>query len=617
MDRNTVIGFVMIALILITFAIFNSPKKDLQTPAPVTLMDTSTKSVNKSADSLALNKKDTTNIDTVSAQNKNTSNVPVDFLPLTKGDTNLITFENELLIVKINPKGGQIGYIELKKYKTFDKKPLILTNPQSSTFGYEFPYKNQIIKTNDLFYSLKEKNVKSADSQTISMVLKINDYTYIEHVYTIYKNNYMIGMDIKMIGFDSIIPKNQSYIDLTWDQNAIRQEKSLDNERSASTIYYRYQNDDPASLSLRKDAKEDLNGKIKWVSYTQHFFNQTIISRDPFIRGAIATTTDQASSYIKNFHATLSFPYKHQKDESYHLSMYMGPNHYKTLKKYNEDLQKIIPLGWGIFGWVNKWLVIPVFAFLSRFISNFGIIILILTIFIKVILLPLTYKSYLSTAKMKLLKPELDELKAKVGKDMAKLQTEQMKLYKKAGVSPLGGCLPMLLQMPILIAMFRFFPSSIELRQQAFLWAKDLSSYDSIWNFPNGFSIPFYGDHVSLFTLLMTVSTIIYTKMNNDMMGTGDTQKQMKIISYVMPIMFLGFFNSYSAALSYYYFLANILTFGQQYLFKIAINEDKLRAKIEANKLRKGDVKKSNWQIKLENMQHKQQQQRKTIGKGK
>ena len=617
MDRNTVIGFFMIALILITFALFNSPKKDEQTATPTTTIETSVKNTVTNKDSLPKSGNDTLTNDTARIKANAVSNLPVDFLPFTKGDTNLVAFENEFLKIKINPKGGQIGSIELKKYKTFDQKPLILTNPQSSSFGYEFPFKNQIIKTSDLFFTLKEKNIKSADSQTISMILKLNDHTYIEHVFKIYKSNYMIGMDIKMIGFDSIIPKNQNYLDLTWDQNAIRQEKSLETERAASTIYYKYQNDDPTSLSLRKDEKELLTGKIKWVSFSQHFFNQTIISREPFIRGAISTTTDKESPYIKNMNTILSFPYKHQNDETYHLSIYLGPNHYKTLKRYDEDLQKIIPLGWGIFGWVNKWLVIPVFAYLSGFIANFGLIILILTIFIKLILLPLTYKSYLSTAKMKLLKPELDELKAKVGKDMAKLQTEQMKLYKKAGVSPLGGCLPMLLQMPILIAMFRFFPSSIELRQQAFLWAKDLSSYDSIWNFPNGFSIPFYGDHVSLFTLLMTASTILYTKINNDMMGGGDMQKQMKIISYVMPIMFLGFFNSYSAALSYYYFLANILTFGQQYLFKFAINEDKLRANIEANKLRKGDVKKSNWQIRLENMQRKQQQQKKSISKGK
>lgn len=617
MDRNTVIGFFMIALILITFALFNSPKKDEQTATPTTTIETSVKNTVTNKDSLPKSGNDTLTNDTARIKANAVSNLPVDFLPFTKGDTNLVAFENEFLKIKINPKGGQIGSIELKKYKTFDQKPLILTNPQSSSFGYEFPFKNQIIKTSDLFFTLKEKNIKSADSQTISMILKLNDHTYIEHVFKIYKSNYMIGMDIKMIGFDSIIPKNQNYLDLTWDQNAIRQEKSLETERAASTIYYKYQNDDPTSLSLRKDEKELLTGKIKWVSFSQHFFNQTIISREPFIRGAISTTTDKESPYIKNMNTILSFPYKHQNDETYHLSIYLGPNHYKTLKRYDEDLQKIIPLGWGIFGWVNKWLVIPVFAYLSGFIANFGLIILILTIFIKLILLPLTYKSYLSTAKMKLLKPELDELKAKVGKDMAKLQTEQMKLYKKAGVSPLGGCLPMLLQMPILIAMFRFFPSSIELRQQAFLWAKDLSSYDSIWNFPNGFNIPFYGDHVSLFTLLMTASTILYTKINNDMMGGGDMQKQMKIISYVMPIMFLGFFNSYSAALSYYYFLANILTFGQQYLFKFAINEDKLRANIEANKLRKGDVKKSNWQIRLENMQRKQQQQKKSISKGK
>ena len=275
MDRNTVIGFFMIALILITFALFNSPKKDEQTATPTTTIETSVKNTVTNKDSLPKSGNDTLTNDTARIKANAVSNLPVDFLPFTKGDTNLVAFENEFLKIKINPKGGQIGSIELKKYKTFDQKPLILTNPQSSSFGYEFPFKNQIIKTSDLFFTLKEKNIKSADSQTISMILKLNDHTYIEHVFKIYKSNYMIGMDIKMIGFDSIIPKNQNYLDLTWDQNAIRQEKSLETERAASTIYYKYQNDDPTSLSLRKDEKELLTGKIKWVSFSQHFFNIT------------------------------------------------------------------------------------------------------------------------------------------------------------------------------------------------------------------------------------------------------------------------------------------------------------------------------------------------------
>jgi YidC/Oxa1 family membrane protein insertase len=429
MDRNTVIGFFMIALILIGFAIFNSPKQEPQTSQPAVTTDSQVVSQPKPIDTPAIQTAGEARIDSNVIANNNLTNVPVDFLPFTKGDTTMPTLENELLKIKINPKGAQMGYIELKKYKTHDKKPLILTNPESSSFGYEFPYKNQIIKTNDLYFAFKKQEYKSADSQSVSMILKLNDYTYIEHIYTVYPNNYMIGVNIRMIGFDSIIPRNQSYIDLTWVQNAIPQEKSLENERAASTIFYRYQNEDPESLSLRKDEKEDLSGKISWISFTQHFFNQTMITSDPFIRGAISTTSDEeGSSYIKNFNSTLSFTYKHLKEENFHLNFYLGPNHYKTLKEYDLDLQKIIPLGWGIFGWVNKWLVIPVFNFLSKFISNFGLIILLLTIIIKVILLPLTYKSYLSTAKMRLLKPDLDEIKAKVGKDMAKLQGEQMEV---------------------------------------------------------------------------------------------------------------------------------------------------------------------------------------------
>ena len=307
----------------------------------------------------------------------------------------------------------------------------------------------------------------------------------------------------------------------------------------------------------------------------------------------------------------MSLPYQGKAIEEYNLSFYYGPNHFKTLNKYDMELEKQIFLGKNILRLINTGVVIPVFNMLSKSIANFGIIILLLTVIIKMLLLPLTYRSYLSTAKMKLLKPEIDAIKEKVGKDAAKMQTETMKLYRQAGVSPLGGCLPMLLQMPILIALFRFFPSSIELRQEAFLWATDLSTYDSIWDFPNGFSIPFYGDHVSLFTLLMTVSTILYTRMNSKMMASNDAMaKQMQILQYIMPIMFLGFFNNYSAGLSYYYFLANITTFGQQYLFKFFVNEDKLRQKIEDNKKKRAGSK-SKWQQRLENMQKQQRTQQK------
>jgi YidC/Oxa1 family membrane protein insertase len=277
------------------------------------------------------------------------------------------------------------------------------------------------------------------------------------------------------------------------------------------------------------------------------------------------------------------------------MHFYFGPNHYQILKSQGHNLEKQIPLGWGIFGWVNRFIVIPIFNFLNGFNWSYGIIILILTIAIKLLLLPLTFKAYLSQAKMKVLKPEVDEIQGKFKEEPMKLQQEMMALYRKAGVSPLGGCLPMLLQMPILIAMFRFFPQSIELRQQSFLWATDLSTYDSILDL--SFTIPFYGDHVSLFTLLMTVSTLLITKVNS---SSQMTNPQMKWMMYLMPIVFLGVFNSYSAGLSYYYFLANMISIGQQYLFRSFVNEDEIHRKIQENK--KKPTKKSKFQQRLEKM---------------
>ena len=313
----------------------------------------------------------------------------------------------------------------------------------------------------------------------------------------------------------------------------------------------------------------------------------------------------------------MSLSYNHSKDQSYKMQFFYGPLSYTTLSGYDLQLERQIPLGWGFapLAWINRFVIIPIFYFLSKFITNYGLIIFLLTIIIKLITLPFTYKSYLSSAKMKILKPELDELKKKYEGDMTKIQSEQMKMYKKAGVSPFGGCLPLLLQFPILIAMFRFFPSSIELRQQAFLWAKDLSTYDSIWDFGN---IPlihsFYGDHMSLFTLLMTASTLIYSYMNSSL---NPQQNEFKWMTYIMPIFFLGLFNNYSAGLSLYYFLFNLLTIGQQYLFKGFINEKKLIAQIEENKKKPTSNKKSKFQQRLEDLAKQQQQIKAAKGKKK
>jgi YidC/Oxa1 family membrane protein insertase len=319
-------------------------------------------------------------------------------------------------------------------------------------------------------------------------------------------------------------------------------------------------------------------------------------------------TEEMGGDYLRTLSASLTLPIDNADDTEVGMRMYLGPNKYNRLNKYEGlEMEDMIPLGGTFLSWINKFAVIPVFDLLETRIANYGIIILVLTLLLKLVLFPLSYRSYMSSAQMRVLKPEVDEIGKKFPdqKDAMKKQQATMDLYRKAGVNPMAGCVPMLLQLPILIALFRFFPASIELRQQSFLWADDLSTYDSVLDLP--FNIPFYGDHVSLFTLLMTISTLIYTRINNQMMSTGNQLPGMKTMMYLMPIMFLGFFNSYSSGLSYYYFLANMITFGQMYIFRQVINEDKLRAKIEANK--KKPRKKSSFQRRLEEMQ-KQQRKR-------
>jgi YidC/Oxa1 family membrane protein insertase len=410
---------------------------------------------------------------------------------------------------------------------------------------------------------------------------------------------------------EQILASNISYTKLHWSMNTPSQEKDIEDQRKVLDIYYKYVNDSPDYLTITKPESEDLKNLVKWVSFKQKFFVTSIIARESFEEGTINGGPLASDTQVAEYATDLVLPIKHTASETYGMDFYFGPNHFQTLKTFDLGLEKQVPLGWGIFGWVNRFIVIKTFNWLDSFNLNYGLIIFILTLIFKVILFPLTYKSYLSAAKMKVLKPEIDELKAKYEKEPQKIQAEQMKLFQKAGVNPLGGCFPLLLQFPILIALFNFFPSSIELRQQPFLWADDLSSYDSILDLP--FTIPFYGAHVSLFTLLMTVSTIIYTRMNNQITGaTG----QMKYIGYIMPLVFLPVLNSYSSALSYYYFLANMITFAQQWAVRrFVIDEEAIHRKMQENK--KKPVKRSKFQERLESMSKAAQQQQQARAAGK
>ncbi|MDP4267656.1 MAG: membrane protein insertase YidC [Bacteroidota bacterium] len=619
MDKNTIIGVLLIVLVLVGYGILTSPseKEKQEMRRMQDSIALAQKKMVQTAQAAAKSQKDTSKVNGGVAADTTKKGIHPElgaFGYAASGKEKFYTLENELIKVKISNKGGRVYSVELKRYKTDKKKPLILFNGDSSNFALNFFANNRSITTDKLFFKpysynlCKEENtsISGKDSLVLGMRLyadSIDQSKYIEFLYTLKEKSYNLGFRINFSNMNNVIAANINSMSFNWNQSLPSQEKSITNQRNASTIYYRFANEDIDNISETKDQENDLKTKVKWVAFKQQFFTSVLVADNSFNNAIVKTVTDKNSqTVVKDMYASIDFAYNpNTPKESFGMSFYFGPNHYQTLKSNHLSLEKQIPLGWGIFGWINRFAVIPVFNFLDGFNWNYGIIILILTILIKIVLFPIAYKTYVSSAKMRVLKPEIDEINAKFGKeDALKKQQATMALYKKAGVNPMAGCIPMLLQLPILIAMFRFFPSSIELRQQGFLWADDLSTYDSIYNF--GFNIPFYGDHISLFTLLMTISTIIYTKMNNDMMSQSNQMPGMKFMMYFMPVMFLGIFNNYSAGLSYYYFLANIFTFGQQYFIRKFINEEKIHKQIQENKKRPASQKKSAFQAKLEEM---------------
>jgi len=542
------------------------------------------------------------------------------FTAASQGEDAYYTIENDLIKVELSAKGGRVFSVELKDYVTFDSLPLLLIDSDTTLFGLEFFTSNRRIFTNDFYFHAYVngqpyqggQSLTAGEGESIELSMRLytsdksgtaNPNQYIEYVYGISGNDYMVDFQINLIGMRDVISATGNLIDLTWQVHTRRQEKAVD-RFNAPTVFYKFNNGEVDYLSEGSDDEESFTDKLKWVSFKQHFFSAVILADEYFVNPVLRTYTDPmpgSERYLKTMSAKIGIPYQGLAEERNTYRFFFGPNKYQVVRAYGEDLERQIPLGWSFFlmQWINRYAVIPVFDFLGTLGWNYGIIILILTILLKLVLFPITYKTYKSQAKMRALKPEVDEISKKFPKkeDAMKKQQATMALYKKAGVNPMAGCVPMLLQMPILLAMFRFFPSSIELRQQSFLWATDLSSYDSILELP--FEIPFYGDHVSLFTLLMTVSTIIYTRMNNQMMASGSQQMPgMKTMMYLMPIMFLGIFNNYASALSYYYLLANLITFGQMFLIRRSIDEEKIYKKLQENK--KKPVKKSGFQKRLE-----------------
>jgi len=525
------------------------------------------------------------------------------FANAVTGENDFITLENNKIELKISLKGGRVYSARLKDYKTYNSLPLVLFSGDSTIFGFKFfSSDNRPIKTNDLYFtpvSDQKSYLVKSNPESVILRLKADEDKYIEYKYTLSPDKYMVNFDVSFKSMENIIASNQNSLTIDWRVYLPQQEKGRQNEDSYSTINYKYYQGDVEGLRLRTNKevdKSEITTKLSWISFQDQFFSSIILTNDFFLNGSVSSTKLPTSEkYLRCYESEMGVPFNPTSASPISLKFYFGPNHILTLKKEGLQLEKVVFLGKNIISWINRFVIIPIFNWLEKYIASYGLIILILTILIKIILIPLTYKSYKSQAKMQVLKPMVDELSKKFPKkeDAMKKQQATMDLYKRAGINPMGGCLPMLLQMPILFAMFRFFPVSIELRQESFLWATDLSTYDSILHLP--FNIPMYGDHVSLFTILMTVSTILTMKMSG---STNTDQPGMKVMMYMMPVMFMFMLNNFSSGLTYYYFLANILSYGQNLLMKNFINADAVLATLEENK--KKPIKKSKWQKRLE-----------------
>ncbi|HEY5747124.1 MAG TPA: membrane protein insertase YidC [Chryseolinea sp.] len=581
MDRNSAIGITLIAALLLVYFYWFSP-----TPKPV-----------------AQNVEPTVQTETKPDTLRRIEAVPDSVLAATygdlstamKGEETSTLLENEDLKITFSNKGGLIREVELKKFKTYSQQALKLMTPDASSFKLKTIYQGKDLDLYGLYYTLSQR--KNADSTEVVYTVALANGAKIEQIYSIPAQGYEIGYKLRTEGLNEQLAGENLL--LQWKSTVLPIEKDLTDTRINTTITY-YADGSYNELKPRSKDKESeaIAQPLKWVAVKEKFFLSSIIAKTAFVGGNVETSIDNGdSSVVKYANIDLQIPKSQLTGGKADFKFYFGPNDYKKIGNVTEGFRKNVYLGWPPVYWINKFVIFPVFYFLTRIISNYGLIIIILVLLLKLVLFPLSYKSYLSMAKMKVLKPELDEIKARVGEDMTKVQQEQMKLYSQVGVNPISGCIPVLLQMPLIFAMFYLFPASIELRQQPLLWAEDLSTYDSLIHLP--FVVPFLGNHLSLFTLLMTASTLIYTWQNNQI---SSVQGPMKSMSYIMPLVFLFVLNSFSAGLTFYYFISNLVTFAQQAIIKRFVDEDKIRAIMDENKKKNatGGGKKSKFMSKLE-----------------
>ncbi len=614
MDKNQATGLILMSVLLVAYFFFfgsptDIPKETIDNEQEVQEDSTQKQQVKAATTAPAIETND-------SLANQQAQSKYGVFAAAAKGEENKFEVNTDVLTIEFNSKGANIDRLELKGFTTYEGEPLILLDK-------EWDHRELLVNTaagtiniNDLYYELSsstKKVIATNDTVSYTFTAELGNGRQVKQTYTLSGSNYEVGYTVSLQGFQNELLGEA--LTLVWDKQMRLYERDLSQARTKATInYYSTEEgmDGISETSLGEEMEEPAL-PISWVAYKQNFFTSAFISDIPMKRLKITTIGEGIpDEFVRNGSIRAELPLASVKDKEASFRYYFGPNNYKILKKTAPDFEDNVNLGWFPISLVNKFVIINVFQFLENYISNYGIIIIILVLIIKLALSPLSYKSYVSMAKTKVLKPQLDEIKEKHGGDMQKAQAEQMQLYQKVGVNPLSGCVPLLLQMPILFAMFYFFPSSIELRGEPFLWATDLSTYDSIASLP--FEIPFYGDHVSLFTILMTASTLLITWSQGQV---SSVQGPMKNIQYLMPVIFMFVLNSFPAALSFYYLIANLITFGQQTLIRGMIDEDKIKKLLEENKLKNKDKKTSKFQQRLQDAMKASEENKKAKKKKK
>lgn len=620
MDKNTITGIVLIGLLLFGFTFYQN--KQYQKQAAYQAQLDSIALVNQiQADSIAAAEAakrlaDTTYI----AQNSAPASIYKDSLleAARSGEARILTLSNDKFELAFTTKGAQPYSVRLNEYKAYGGEDLYLFKPEMCRYNAQV-YAGETINTSDFFFEVAEKTDTS-----LAMRLHFAGGGYIEQRYAIAEGSYSVKNYLSFVGMENVIPKNVFSFDIDYAVTMPRMEKGYKNEVQYSKLNYYFDGEKkPEAIAKGRSAERRVDSKLSWFAFQQQFFSAIMRAPEDFASADLSLNyfpEDDSNRHLMTGEADLRVDFQPGQSETViPFEFYFGPNHFKTLKSYDLKYEKIIPLGGWLVGWFTRFVIIPLFDFLHKFISNFGIIILLMTIFIKIVVLPFAFKSYSSSAKMQAIKPEIDKLNQKYPKqeDALKKQQAQMELYRRAGISPMGGCLPMLLQFPILWAMFRFFPASIELRQQSFLWADDLSAYDSIIDF--GTRIPLIGDHLSLFALLMAVSMFFYSKITTaSQPGADDPQMaSMRFMSvWMMPIMMFFICNSLSSGLSYYYLLSNLITMVETWVIrKWFVHPEEIRAKLKATEGKKAP--KSKWQQRLEEAQRMQAQMQKEQQKGR